>query len=214
MDGPAVSAIVHWHLGQADEKSLNRWLISGQVNPVHLIDILARDGWPYPEHARIVCDVTLDYLKKAANRYDTRAVQLALREHGFLALALQKRHPDKDQYQVYALCNFLRAAYPQPAATPGQDLSKNAIELILNGTGPPTPALFSAVLMLLDRPESWQLAWAAYIRGSVTRPKFDAELCARLRERIPPVDPAPAGVAAIEAPQPPPEQLPARPDGA
>lgn len=204
LDGPAVSAIVHWHLGQADEKSLNRWLISGQVNPVHLIGILARDGWPYPEHARIVCDVTLDYLKKAANRYDARAVQLALREHGFLARALQKRHPDKDQYQVYALFNFLRAAYPQPAATPGQDLSKNAIELILNGTGVPTPALFSAVLMLLDRPESWQLAWTAYLRGSVTRPRFDAEVCARLRERIPPADPAPAGAAAIEAPQPPP----------
>ena len=62
-------------------------------------------------------------------------VKAALREHGFLALALQKRHPDKDQYQVYALHNFLKAAYPQPAATPGQDLSKNAIEQILNGTG-------------------------------------------------------------------------------
>jgi hypothetical protein len=212
LDGPVVSAIVHWHLGQADEKRLNRWLISGQVDPVELIEILARDGWPYPEHARIVCDVTLDYLKKAANRYDTRAVQVALRQHGFLARALQQRHPDKDQYQVYALSRFLRAAYPQPASTPGQDLSNAAIQLILNGTRPPTPALFSAVLMLLDRPESWQLAWTAYIHGSVTRPQFDPEVRARLRERIPPIDLAPAGPAAIEAPRPPPDQDPARPD--
>ena len=143
VDGLVVSAIVHWHLGRADQRRLNKWLIHGQVDPVYLIDILARDGWPYPEHARIVCDVTLDYLKKSANRYDTRAVHAALRKHGFLALALQKRHPDEDQYQAYALSNFLRAAYPQPAATPGQDLSKNAIQLILNGTRPPTPGVSS-----------------------------------------------------------------------
>ena len=66
--------------------------------------------------------------------------------------------------------------------------------------------------MLLDQPESWQLAWTAYIHGSVTQPRFDAEVRARLRERIPPIDQAPAGAAAIEAPQPPPGQHLARPE--
>ena len=226
-DGPVLSAIVHWHLGQTDEKVLNRWLISGQVDPITLIGLLA-DDWSHAPHARIVCDVTLSYLRKVPHGYDSRKVQLALREHGFLARALQKRHPDKDEYQVYALYHFLKAAYPQPATTPGQDLSKTAIQQILNGTGsPPTPALFSAVLMLLERPESWELAWNAYIQGSVTRPKFDHRLRAVLRNRLPPLDPAPLDPAALDpaapdpaAPdpaaakgrEPPPEQDLARPE--
>jgi hypothetical protein len=197
-DGPVLSAIVHWHLGQTDEKALNKWLISGQVDPISLIGCLARD-WSYAPHARIVCDVTLSYLKKVPRGYDSRKVQLALHEHGFLARALQTRHPDKDEYQVYALYHFLKAAYPQPATTPGQDLSKTAIQRILNGTdSPPTPALFSAVLMLLERPESWQLAWNAYIHGSVTRPKFDHLVRAHLSNRLPALDPAALDPAALD----------------
>ena len=190
MAEPVVSAIVYWHLRTADEKKLNKWLVSGQVDAVQLIDLLAGE-WTYPQHARIVCDVTLEYLRKAPSRYQPQQVRRALRQHGFLARALQMRHPDQDQYQVHALYQFLKAAYPQAAATPGQDLSKAAILQILNGTGaPPTPALLSAVLMLLHKPESWQLAWNAYIHGSLTRPNFDETLRARLRERLPPIDQA------------------------
>jgi hypothetical protein len=105
-NGPLLSAIVHWHLGKTDEKELNKWLVSGQVNPVLLIERLAEE-WSYAPHARIVCEVTLNYLRKAPNRYDPRQVQLALRQHGFLAGALQRRHPDKDEFQVSALYNFL-----------------------------------------------------------------------------------------------------------
>jgi hypothetical protein len=191
---PLVSAIVYWHLGTTDEKKLNKWLVSGQVNVVRLIEFLDRD-WPIPQHARILCDVALAYLRRAPNCYESREVKAALREHGFLAYALQKRHPDKDQYQIYALHQFLKVAYPQPTATPGRDLSKAAIEEILVGSGPPpTPALLSAVLMLLERPDSWQLAWVSYIRGSVTRPNFDETTRARLQGRLPqlgPDDPAP-----------------------
>jgi hypothetical protein len=101
------------------------------------------------------------------------------------------RHPDQDQYQVHALYRFLRAAYPQAAATPGQDLSKGAVLQILNGAGaPPTPALLSAVLMLLDRPGAWQLAWNAYIQGSLTLANFDEPTLARLRARLPQIDTA------------------------
>jgi hypothetical protein len=101
------------------------------------------------------------------------------------------RHPDQDQYQVHALYRFLTAAYPQAAATPGQDLSKGAILQILSGTGaPPTPALLGAVLMLLHRPGAWQLAWNAYIHGSLTMASFDEQTLARLRARLPHIDPA------------------------
>jgi hypothetical protein len=197
MTDPWVSAIVYWHLGATDEEKLNKWLVSGQVDVVRLIDILAVDS-SYAQHARIVCDVTLEYLRKAPDCYQPRQVRAALRKHGLLAHALQKRHRDEDQYQIHALHQLLKAAYPQPAATPRQDLSKAAIQEILNGPGPPpTPALLSAVLMLLDQPESWQLAWSAYIHGSVTRPKFAEQTRERLRKRLPPID-----VATISASEP------------
>jgi hypothetical protein len=71
--------------------------------------------------------------------------------------------------------------------------------------------------MLLERPESWQTAWTAYIHGSVTRPKFDHGVRGRLRDRLPPIDAAAIGPAAIgpapvivQAPLP--EADPRRPD--
>jgi len=193
---PAVSAIVYWHLRKTDERKVSKWLVSGQVDAVQLIGLLAGE-WTYPQHARIVCDLTLEYLKRAPGHYQPQQVRLALSQHGFLARALQMRHPDQDQYQVHALYRFLTAAYPQAAATPGQDLSRAAILQILNGTGaPPTPALLSAVLMLLDRPAAWQLAWNAYIQGSLTLANFDEPTLARLRARLPHID-----AAAINGPR-------------
>jgi hypothetical protein len=197
MAEPVVSAIVYWHLRKTDEKKVSKWLVSGQVDVVKLIELLAGE-WTYPEHARIVCDLTLDYLKKAPEHYQSQQVRLALSRHGFLARALQLRYPDQDQYQVHALYRFLMAAYPQAAATPGQDLSKRAILQILNGTGaPPTPALLSAVLMLLHRPGAWELAWNAYIHGSLTMANFDEQTLTRLRTRLPHID-----AAAINGPAP------------
>jgi hypothetical protein len=190
MAEPTVSAIVYWHLRNTDKRKLNKWLVSGQVDAVQLIDLLAGD-WTYPQHARIVCDLTLEYLKKAPGHYQPQQVRRALARHGFLARALQRRYPDQDQYQVHALYRFLTAVYPQAAATPGQDLSKGAILQILNGTGaPPTPALLSAVLMLLQRPGAWQLAWNAYIHGSLTLANFDEQTLGHLRARLPHIDAA------------------------
>jgi hypothetical protein len=190
MAEPIVSAIGYWHLRKTDERKLNKWLVSGQVDAVQLIDLLAGD-WTCPQHAHIVCDVTLEYLKKAPGHYQPQQVRLALSQHGFLARALQMRYPDQDPYQVHALYRFLTAAYPQAAATPGQDLSKGAILQILNGTGtPPTSALLGAVLMLLHRPGAWQLAWNAYIHGSLTLANLDEQTLARLRARLPQIDAA------------------------
>lgn len=189
-------AIVCWHLREADEKKLNRWLTSDGVDAVTLITVLA-GNWTYPQHARIFCDVTLECLRKTRGRYDPHQVRGALRPHGFLARALQLRHPDKDQYQVAALYQFLIAAYPQAHATPGQGLSRAAVLQILNeaDTPPPTPALLSAVLMLLPKPAGFQLAWDAYICGSLALPALDGPTRERLRDRVPQLD-----AAALAAP--------------
>jgi hypothetical protein len=202
-----VSAIVHWHLGQTDEKKLNKWLVSGQVNPVELIDLLSVD-WSRTRHARIVCDVTLEFLKQAPGCYQPQDVRLALLKHGFLARALQRRHPDEEQYQIGVIHQFLKAAYPQAATTPGRNLNAPTIQQILKGAGPPpppppTPALLSAVLLMLDKPEAWQAAWEAYIHGSVTLPNFGEEYLAVLRPRLP----------HLKAPQSRPERDPAQPSG-
>ena len=190
MAEPVVTAIVYWHLRQTDARKVSKWLVSGQVDAAQLISLLAGE-WTYPEHARIVCDLTLEYLKRAPGQYQPQQIRLALSQHGFLARALQLRYPGEDQYQVHALYRFLTAAYPQAAATPGQDLSKRAVLHILSGTGtPPTPALLSAVLMLLHRPPAWQLAWDAYIQGSLTLANLDEPTLARLRGRLPHIDAA------------------------
>jgi len=190
MAEPAVSAIVYGHLRRTDARRVSKWLVSGHFDAAAVIGLLAGD-WTCPEHARIVCDLTLEYLKRAPGLYQPQQVRRALSEHGFLARALQLRHPGEDQYQVHVLYRFLEAAYPQAAATPGQDLSRAAIVQVLNGGGaPPTPALLSAVLMLLHKPGSWQLAWDAYINGSLTLASFDEPTLARLRARLPHIEAA------------------------
>jgi len=204
MADSGVSAIVHWHEREADEKKLNKWLVSGQVDAVELINSLALE-WRSPQHARIVCDVTLEYLKKARNLYEPQQVRLALRQNGFLARPLQLRYPDNDQYQLATLYQLLKAAYPL-AATPEQDLSKDAIQDILIGAdATPTPALLGAVLMLLDRRRAWELAWIAYLHGSLTLPSYDQETRARLQARLPPID-----GSVLSAQEPRPETDPAR----
>jgi hypothetical protein len=50
--------------------------------------------------------------------------------------------------------------------------------------------------MLLDRPAAWQLAWNAYIQGSLTLANFDEPTLARLRARLPHID-----AAAINGPR-------------
>ena len=204
-----VRAIVYWHLRQTDGKKLNKF-IADEADPVKLICRVA-GNWTYLQHATILCDVTLEYLAKERGRYSPLRVREVLCQQGFLARALQLRHPYNDQYQVDVLTQFLKAAYPQPANTPGQDLSRPAIVQILNrpGAPSPTPALLSAVLMLVDKPGSWQLAWNAYIRGSLTQSQFDGQTLARLGNRLPSID-----AAAINAPEPTPENDPARPAGA
>ena len=176
--GQAVSAIVCWHLRQTDEEKVSRWLVSGQVDAVELIGSLAGE-WTDPRHARIVCDVTLEYLAKARQNYQPRQIRHALREHGFLARALQSRFPGDDQYQVRALYQFVQAAY---ADGPG----RQAIVALLAGAAhPPTPALLAAVVLLSAKTEDVRLACAAYAYGSLTLINVDSALSGRLNSLVP-----------------------------
>jgi hypothetical protein len=168
---------------ERNEKELNRWYGSGALDPVVLIHWLARD-WSRPHHARVVCDLTLDYLRKMPAGYDQGRLRSALRQHGFLAHALHLRHPDKDQYQISVLYQLIRAAY---TGVPGQE--RDAIGQILTGTtNPPTPALLAAVLMNLSTAADIQYAQAAYVHGSLTLLNTHPDTYGRLRELVPALD--------------------------
>jgi hypothetical protein len=169
---------------ERSEKELNKWYGSGELDPILLVHWLAKD-WSRPHHARVICDLTLDFLLKAPTRYDQGSLRSALRQHGFLAHALQVRHPDKEQYQISVLHRFLRAIY---SGTPG----RQAVGQILAGTShPPTPALLAAVVMNLSTAEAVQFALEAYVHGSLTGMNVHPDTYAQLRDRVPAIESVP-----------------------
>ena len=173
---PVVTALV---LDQLDTARLNQWLRSGRVDAAGLVGLLA-EQWPHDSHAQTFCDVVLVYLRTCPDRYHTGELRGTLREHGFLARPLARRHPDNEQYQFYALHQLLLAAYPD-------GLDRAAIGDVLAGPAgpPPTAALFAAVLKLLTAPGDWELACQAYSYGSATLLGVDRVSAAQLRERVP-----------------------------
>ena len=135
-----MSAIVYWHLREADPKKLSNWY-TRHADPFELIDLLAAT-WDRPHHAQIVCDVTLRYLYEM--KPDPKEIRAQLRQHGFLAEALRTNEVGHEQYQVNALYRFLAAAYPNPLDSP-------SIRQILTGKDvPPTPPLLAALLLRLE----------------------------------------------------------------
>ena len=168
---------------ERSEKELNKWYGSGEINPVVLVDWLAK-YWSRRHHARVICDFTLDFLLKAPARYDQASLRSALRRHGFLAHALHMRHPDKEQYQISVLHRFLRAAYQGK-------LSRQAIgQILTERSRPPTPALLAAVLMNVSTPGDVQFALNAYVHGSLTLMDMHPDTHHKLRERVPALDSA------------------------
>ena len=188
------AGIVYSHATSPDERSRKKWLgaRNAQLDVAAMIGRLARD-WDRPQHARIATDLTVDYLKGASSRYEPQQVRHALRQHGFLAAALSKRHPGEDQYQVYTLYQFLKAAYPG-------GLGRQTVVEILTATPTvPTPALLGAVLMQLPQPGDRRLAHEMYVYGSLTLMNVDSAMAHRLLSLTPPRD-----ALAITAGAPPP----------
>jgi len=180
MRDPISNAIVLTHLN--DQQKLLNWLASGDIDVVHLINLLA-SIWECPAHAKLLCEVTLTYLERELDLYTASDARASLRGHGFLAQALQERHPGKEQYQIHALYRFLQAAYPSGLRT------ANIAQVLCGTRNPPTPALLAAVLMRLNTPGDAELAQEAYIYGSLTLMNVDPQTSARLKDRIPHLDP-------------------------
>jgi len=181
MSTPVTAGIVYWHLRTADEKKLNKWLLSEQLDIAELTGLLAAE-WRHPQHARIICDLTLDSLRKASDRHQPKQVQHALRKHGYLAAALQAHHPGQDQYQVSTLYQFLKAAYPDGLTR------ADAVRILAGTSGTPTSALLGAVLLQLPQPADWKVAREAYAHGSIRRMALDPGTATRLEERAPALD--------------------------
>jgi hypothetical protein len=185
------AGILYSHATSPDEKTRKKWLgpRNAQLDVPAMIGRLARD-WERPRHARIVCDLTVDYLKDASSHYEPQQVRHALRQHGFLAAALSKRHHGEDQYQVYTLYQFLKAAYP------GGLGRQTIVEILTATTSVPTPALLGAVLLQLPQPGDRRLAHEMYVHGSLTLMDVDSAMAHRLRSLAPPRDAAAIGAAA------------------
>jgi hypothetical protein len=171
-------ALAFWRVRENHPERLTRWFASGQVDAVRLITLLAGERDSPPE-ARMICDLTLNYLETMRRNVRSPALRQALRQHGFLAQVLAGDGVGDDQYQVTALASFLRAAYPD-------GLDRPAILQVLAGDGaPPTPALLAAVLTRLARAKDAHLAREAYARGSVTRLNLDPGTSGPLADRLP-----------------------------
>ncbi len=156
-----VKAIVYRQLPAAEaEKKLAKWYGSSEVNVPGLLNLLGLDS-TRPQHARLICDVTVGYLRKAGRHDDPKEIDRILRKHSYLGRRLQSIADGHDQYQVDALSSFLSAAYPS-------GLSREDLYHVMIGTKEPaTLALLIAVLLSLTHREDAPLAQELYMYYSV-----------------------------------------------
>ena len=158
---PRVKAIVYRQLpNEESEKKLARWYSSKDLRAEHLLNELARTV-RRPRHARLLCDVTVEYLRKMHQHYEPEAIKHVLRQHSYLVRALQNGDVGHDQYQISAFCWFLRAAYPDKLMR--QDL----YSVLIGATEPPTRTFLAAVLLTLENAEDAGLARELYVFSSL-----------------------------------------------
>ena len=169
-----VKAIVHRQLpAEEAEKKLAKWYSSKDLHVEQLLNELALTV-RRPQHARLLCDVTLDFLDKAEQRYDPKVVERVLRAHSYLARSLRDSQAGDDQYQITALCWFLAAAYRER-------LSRADIYHVMVGTKePPTPTLLAAVLLTLADPGDAVLARELYAFTAVASMSLETETTRKL----------------------------------
>lgn len=175
---PVVKAIVCRQLPEKEaESKLLQWF-STDVDGVTLLNLLAGD-WKRPQHARLFCDVTLDYLGRMDQHYKSADIQKKLRDHSFLAGRLRDLQVGHDQYQISVLMRLLKAAYPT-------GLNRQDIYSIMVGnTDPPTPALLAAVLLMLPGPgEDADLARENYAFSTVLTMRLNTETSRKLQQLL------------------------------
>lgn len=160
-DDDRVKAITYWQWPAAEaEQKLAKWYASGQVSVADLLNLLMLDS-TRPRHARLICEVTIDYLSKADQADDPREIDRILRKHSYLGPRLQSIADGQDQYQVDALGSLLSSAYPT-------GLSRGDLYHVMVGTNEPvTRAFLVAVLLSLADREDAQLARELYTYCSI-----------------------------------------------
>jgi hypothetical protein len=152
-----VKAIVYRQLPAAEaEKKLTRWYASKEVSADRLLNLLALEV-QRPRHTQLLCNVTIDYLGKMSQRYDSKEIDRVLRQHSYLARKLQDSMPGQNQYQIETLGYFLSAAYPD-------GLTRPDIYHIMIGTKDPlTLPFLAAVHLMVTNPSDAFLARELYV---------------------------------------------------
>jgi hypothetical protein len=184
MADPWVKAIVYWSqrnarraLKDSGRQKLDKWYSSGEVDAVDFIHGLSAQ-WERPPHARIICEVVLDFLKQRPKDYQPAALRAALSQRGFLAHALQANQIGNASFRADALRQFLSAAYPNGLDQPA------IVEILAGDNAAPTSSLLAAVL-LLTKPGDARLAWHAYLRGSIRAMELDEQTRGQLTPLLP-----------------------------
>jgi len=161
MADDGVKAIAYRQLPAAEtERKLAKWYALGKVNVQDLLNLLGLDS-TRPGHARLICDVTVGYLRKAGRHSDPKEIDRILRKHSYLGRRLQSIADGDHQYQVDALGSLLSAAYPN-------GLSREDLYHVMIGTEEPaTLAFLMAVLLSLAHREDASLARELYVYHSL-----------------------------------------------
>ncbi len=150
--------------GMLMEKGLVKRLQKAGIDHRYLIDTTARPDL-LVQHARILCDITVQFLHERSGHIDRPDLRWTLRRHGYLAETLAWRHGDDQEYQLRVLAQFVIAAY-------GDRLDRSAAAEVLESTGcAPTPALLAAVLRMVP-PDGLGPVLLEYARGVLDKTPF------------------------------------------
>jgi hypothetical protein len=153
-----VLAIAAHSLGEAE---LSRWFRAVSIDAGQLIRVLA-EKWGRPDHARIVEDVALRFLRDQPTRYSRRALLTALQAHGYLAPALQLRYPESTERQTNLLEGLLAAAYPK-----GLDAAAGRA---IRAASPESTTLFAVVLGMTSNTLDRMAIVDEFTRNQLTPP--------------------------------------------
>jgi hypothetical protein len=188
--GPAdlrAKAIVYRQLPNLEaEKKLDKWYSSKDLSADQLLNALALEV-KRPQHMKLLCDVTVGYLRKMNRHYKPDVIERVLRQHSYLARKLQDRLADQNQYQINTLGWLLKAAYPN-------GLTRSDIYHVMIGTRePPTFPFLAAVLLMLTDPAESFLARELFVFSSFITMNLEPATNRALEKIIVPDLQAPSG---------------------
>jgi len=159
-------------LGSAGDKGLTRRLDKDGAKPSQLIEEMARPA-VRPGHARILCQVALQFLQHRGGSDDQPALRAALSRHGYLASLVERCYPDDPSYQVSVLAGFALAAHRGGLDGPA------VADILGNADQAPTKSLLAAVLTIVH-PDGRSVVFEEYARGVLDPVPFDDDIRGRL----------------------------------